>query len=465
MKIMKYDFILYIAIVATIVSSVCWIDFGNTIVNAIVVNIPCVVLFIADLFLIKKYKINNVFNTIKKILIDRKTKTLLFLIFIFSIYTLFNVINGIKYGMYSYLLLRLMKILKYIFLLINIIYYINKENNLKCSKSNIIFVIGISNYFIVIWTLAKYFSGNFLEITKITPCHDYNVFAIVLLFTTTVMLHWLANYYNGKLKSLFIVMTIIISGTVIFASASRRGVVLFLLCSFIYFIYGCIYIFHNRKKKLIKSVAILLVICSISVVGINTLFYGFNRYVEWYPQRQIEKLEKKQVEYKNEDIAGFGETRITKRYETINIDEGITSRRDIWEIAINEIKNLNVRELIFGAGAGYQKQIYKFKENMDILNVDDTNVLNPHNIFLSDILEGGIVKAILFIGIVIYILYIIIRRGKENIFESLLLFSLGMIIAGFVLLSSHGSILNEDLFWYYVMLIIPINKVNEKEIA
>lgn len=495
-----FEKILFLCIITTVVFSVCWISSDNRIIDICLINLSYVLLFFADIYLLCVKKI-NIFKIVYQAI--RENKFFIILI-IYILYEFFNIINGIRNGQLSYLINKILIILKLGFLLSNIILYIYSNNkSFENKKKNIIFCFGVPTYVILAFTIIKYFSGNFLLLTKITPVADYNTFAVILLFSGTIMIYYITKYLDGTARLILTTVTIVLTFSVVYLSGSRRGIIFIFVCIAAYILLFLLYYKNTLGKISYRNIISCILISAVSFISCNIIFSGFSQYVEAYATNAIEATKQEEIKQDTEitdekkideqnsindntmnsnkkdatnaqnpssdddesdedtdnsevlDIPGVGETRLEDRYETINISEGLSSRSPIWNIAIKEINNMNLLGMIFGKGSGYNLAIYQTEENASIINADiqpEEIKCDPHNIILNDILEGGIIKILFLIIIVVMIISIALKNIKYDNQESVLLFCIGTILGGTLMLSASTGLLGNDLFWYLVIL-------------
>ena len=126
----------------------------------------------------------------------------------------------------------------------------------------------------------------------------------------------------------------------------------------------------------------------------------------------------------------------------------VGARSDIWKCAINNIKDFNIKQLIIGGGGSYSNDIYmnnseytnkliKIYEN----DKDKVSKLDPHNFILNDLLEGGIVKAVLILMIAVNVFIALIKDIRREVCISLLLMIIFMILTLSLLVSAHYCIM------------------------
>ncbi|MEG2174349.1 MAG: hypothetical protein RR135_02540, partial [Oscillospiraceae bacterium] len=93
-----------------------------------------------------------------------------------------------------------------------------------------------------------------------------------------------------------------------------------------------------------------------------------------------------------------GETTVSDRYETIATGTMLFSRRVLWQLACLELADYNAIEWLFGRGAGHSIIFYDaLQEPLDSIYSDPAlrlGKLSPHNLFLTDLLDGGIVRLV-----------------------------------------------------------------------
>lgn len=493
-----FEKLLYFCIVTTITFSVCWISTNNRIIDICLINLSYLLLFCADIYLLCAKK-TNIFKIVYQAI---KGNKLFIVLILYVLYEIFNIINGIQNGQFSYLINKIMIILKLGFLLSNIILYIYSNNkSFERKKKNIFLSFGVSTYIIILFTLIKYFSGNFILLTRIAPVNDYNVFAVTLLFTGSVMVHYIIKYLNGKTRLILLTITIALVFSIVYLSGSRRGILFIYICIIAYILLYLLFYKNKFGKINFNNIISCTLIAAVCFICCNLAFSGFNDYVEAYANAAREAVEQEEtnpdLEMNNEkqekeenlidnkvdsneisepgpknptsaeessengssdktqNVPGFGETRLEDRYETINISEGLSSRSLVWEIAIKEIKKMDALEIIFGRGSGYNLSIYQTEENASLINPDvepQEIKYDPHNIILNDILEGGIIKILFIIIIVVMVIYIALKNIKYNNQESILILCVGMILGATLMLSARTGLLGNDLFWHLVIL-------------
>lgn len=445
-----FQILLIVTIMTTIVFSVCWINLGSGFLNTFAINLPYLFLILYDVVLIYRYKL-IIFKRLLGGL--KKNKSYFAPLMIYLIYEFFNMANGIKWGEIDYIGNKILIICKFIFLFVNVILFI-EEDEKKIKNKEILFFIGITSFIISAFAIAVYvIMPEPLYMSRISPYKDYNVFATTLLFVTIVLVSNIikTERYREITKIIIMMVTIAFNYSIVVLSGSRRGIVLAGIS-----LIGLMIAFFLQKQKtsiksIIRSLIECIIILMVSILIIGCIYYGFNKYIEIKA---------------NALSIDVHETSLADRYESINTEEGLSSRGPLWEIAGVEIRNMNLKELVFGCGSGYNMVIYEKPENESQLSKNDGHEeakWDPHNIVLNDILEGGIIKVALLLVLMVSVIYTIIRRViKNDIVNALMMFNLGTILLAKTFLSARRGILGEDIFWLMMMVLYIVTEERRK---
>lgn len=214
------------------------------------------------------------------------------------------------------------------------------------------------------------------------------------MFELFLLSYCLRICFNKKICLLLIFMSLLITYT----TGSKGGVISFLLVL-------CLNYLNNVSFRQ-KVIMILLVLSSII-----TLFillpkdgYIFQRFFSAVPE--------------NTSVENFEESRVV-----------------VWPESINKILNEDFESLIFGNGIG-SFPVFYYGYNYDSRSY-------PHNIVLEILIENGL----LFLLVILYILWKILRKSKSPLF---LLFYYYLLNAAF----SGDLLLNEYVFLYLFLSIV-----------
>lgn len=309
--------------------------------------------------------------------------------------------------------------------------------------------IGLASLCISIYCYGAYFfmdRSGLLYHKRISLIKDYNVFSTCILMGMLMLLYYAGRIGEGKGEVYIIsLLVFIINMPVVILSGSKRG---FLLAIFI--LIGYIYIkrpWRDGKKGVVFLCALLILVPlftrSVSLALQKTYSEDYNDSLKT-----------------SVDIPK--EVNIKSNYKTIYNGTALGKRPAIWNIAIKEISSFNISSLLTGNGTGYDCYIYnqKYTEEMDRLygngKAAQLGSMSPHNAFLSDMLNGGIIKLCVSIYIwycVFLNLYIMYKKGLQ---PKGFIYAIGavwaIIFINSMISGSYGYIYTKP-FWIFITLL------------
>lgn len=317
-----------------------------------------------------------------------------------------------KYSLTKYVVIVQMYIL-FILLIVNIR---TKENLDKLFAA-----IGLGSIIMAVSTFLAYFGVINLYIPfygRMCLISDYNLSATTILIGVFILILLIIRTVQKPIRKIvFIGIISFLSIPVVYNGDSRRGVML-LLMGFV--LVGIYLICYFYKKQQINFKIILAL--SISVLIVTSSSLVLNKVLKNMSEKRIilnentAKDDKTLKLEKGHDIVG--------RYKSIYKGGALSKRKAIWDISIREVKTYSIKDLFVGKGSGYSSYIYVTKYSKDIQDLYKNNeepVLggsHPHNLFLVDILDGGIIKLLvegsIWIIILLQILYLV--KFNKNIF-------------------------------------------------
>lgn len=448
-------YILWLTTVSCIYLTSCPLLFDNRIYTIIINHIPYIALFFVDCFII--YKNKKIFQVYK--LYIKNSKWLFLAMFLFIAYDIFT-LSYAKTLSYSYM--KYIVFIKIIFLCLSIFLCLYEDeygafqNNLRFYIQSIGFILIL----IIVTTFVEWHLGLAPYLKRISLIEDYNVYATYMLFTLHFFMYsYLKNrkFFSVVTKIIYISVGILSLG-LLYLTGSRRAVV---LVPIVFFVFCVAYVIEEIKqyclqrtkvqKKKYIGVFILLIF---SILWMRQSVPLFEKYIQMIEENNM------YVEQTNVWHTRGGD--LSSRYETINVDEGFSSREDLWDIANEEIKNFSFKEFVFGKGNGYAYNIYENTDNPKVWNLlkagGHTEMkphwTHPHNLILTEILEGGIIKIILLLFLmfilIIYVIQLIIRKHVLGF----MMLSIYLCFAGELFLGSTYGLLGEDLFWLTTAILI-----------
>lgn len=151
--------------------------------------------------------------------------------------------------------------------------------------------------------------------------------------------------------------------------------------------------------------------------------------------------------------------------ESTQENEAIESagRVDIWKVAWGYFLGSDIASKIIGNGTSTVEEIYEDKSNPNALHlmtlIGEEKVekqwMSPHNIFLSVLIEGGIIKLVLFL---LLHLFILLKIFRTNDWDSKILLTLFAIeFAGIYILGGDKGFLSNELWIIMFLIYLTIN--------
>ncbi len=120
---------------------------------------------------------------------------------------------------------------------------------------------------------------------------------------------------------------------------------------------------------------------------------------------------------------------------TAIIESNGTHRYEFWGWAVSIFKESNIFHQLFGYGAGAIRSIFSMNGYLSVV---------AHNLYVEQLLEGGVVLSIIYISMMFYLLIVSYKR-KDYMSLS--------IICGFIMLSLSTSLYAFKPFWAIMMFV------------
>lgn len=416
-------------------------------------------LLILDL---KKFGSKAVFQNFKDVILKSK------LLFIFCLlYFLWDTINLFYAKDLQFLVDKYLIWSKIGVLCLFAIYYVNPVGKKSVRKSeDIIINLGMTSIAISIASVIGYYTNTFTMYKRmLTAISDHNVFSSGIMIGFVAFSYWLitnktVNYY---IRMLILAMNFIICVPVMYLSASRRTIILIwiFLCWFIIYVIARI-IFVDKKKGVKKIISFMLILCisfGLCVEQINIFNeYSTARYNKYkndfsanINKNNSDKIEKSEM---------TEEVEVDEYVKTIEDGSGLDLRIIIWEASLKCYKDLSPIKKIIGGGASYQSDIFNDLKNPNIKEVvdhykikkDTKRWMGPHNFLLEDLLSGGIVKLILDLGIMMIVLFSLVKRCKYNKDNVIMLLSLYAVLLANLLMGGKFGLFGDRLTWIIITI-------------
>lgn len=334
---------------------------------------------------------------------------------------------------------------KLFFLFINIIFYSTSFDKGVRNLNKIYYILinwGITSSVISVFSWIAYFTDYPMMYDKrISLIADYNVFSTVLMLGFVGISFTIINSRKDFIrKAIYMIVISTINIPILYLSGSRRTILL--LAAFILFfvIYCLIKRIVSKTEHKLKDIAFLF----IAIVVIGSLC-----------QIQIAQFS----EYSagsTHHAHNIQEGTIEGRMETIEEGSALDLRFMIWEAAVAWIGEMDLKEILIGGGGSYSSDVYDRRndpinsevvEYYGITNETPKNILNPHNFILNDMLEGGIIKVILLLVMLVISLKYIIDVFHYDRDIAIMLLWLFAILFATLMMSAKNGIFGNRMTW------------------
>lgn len=318
----------------------------------------------------------------------------------------------------------------------------------KQDIKNILLAMGLGSVTIAAYTLLAYFVCTSIKVsyyTQLSLIKDYNISSTLILMGVTIILTLIIqSKFQGKVKFILFALVSVICSPVIYLSGSRRSLILIFAEGAVIVLYYIFASLKNRKKVLSTfCIAIAMVaLTGASVIGVQSLL-----------KTQSEDIKEVKV------VDAVNENGLTTKYESLRNGRALVKREYIWGLAFKDIKSSNAKQKFIGKGSSYDCYMYTFvyKKEMNSLYSGKVGVLgdmHPHNAFLSDMLNGGIIKLVVSIAVWLAILIQLIVLLKDDIDKLIIvLLPWGTIVSNMMMSGRYGYIYYKE-FWMITLITI-----------
>lgn len=368
------------------------------------------------------------------------------------------------------------------------VYIAGKQESGRNALQEIYGNIGISAVVSALLGYYGFFSGTkTVYLDRISPIQDYNQYTTILLIGLVCGVFWLLNL---KMRKSFRYLTIgalcCILVPAIYIAGSRRSyllmlVIMGLLACYLAISEICEYVGKKDGRQFAVGFGCLL-LCTACVVLSMNLLEGAVKDTADKRMQQIVGTDTESTEPTEEDsftetvpnviISG---TDVSETYQTIVSGTALAKRELIWNAALDKIATSDPLRLVVGYGASYSADLYDDLTNPKVQQVysaygyNENNKardhwMNTHNLFLQDILEGGIVLLVLQLSVIVlaaaYTIKLLLREPLHGATLGILY---GILFVTLFLSSGRGMISNK-FFWLLMTLqILAWNSLFPKE--
>lgn len=278
---------------------------------------------------------------------------------------------------------------------------------------------------------------------------DYNMYATAVYIGGVT---WMSQTMNrrevdiGRLLVQFVTFGIFV--TVLVLSASRRILVVLPLwvAAFITMLIKQI---QNFTHNTLKSAAIVLggiaMACSVSLLLIDGVHTEM-------ANRQTQKGSYGSAE-------GGNATSYVERIDSTVQGNFLTKRLVLWKLALQEISSLEGLEVVFGKGGGYSMVMYdQIEEPLDQIYPDRekrTGALSPHNMVLSDMIDGGLIKMTLLLALLLTLLFNVMEfAGRYPVKGRLYVLVFTTIALGSFISNKFGLLYDRHYYLFTTLLLL-----------
>ncbi|KEI00523.1 O-antigen ligase family protein [Clostridium botulinum] len=385
----------------------------------------------------------------------RFSKVNLLLFFILGLYIVIDLIGMIYSPVKTFAFTKYAVVIPMVVLILMFYFTIETKQDIN----NILLAMGLGSITIALYTLLAYFVFTGIKVsyyTQLSLIKDYNISSTLILMGAVITLIMIIqSKFQGKTKFILFTLVSIICSPVIYLSGSRRSLILIFAEGAAIVLYYLFASFRDRKKftKTIGLTIIMLIFTSLSVIGTQTLL-----------KTQSQEIKKDKI------LNPMHENDLSVKYESLQNGRALVRREYIWGLAFKDIKNSNFKQKLIGKGSSYDCYMYTYvyEKEMNSLysgKVGKLGDMHPHNGFLSDLLNGGIVKLIVSIGVWIAVLIqLIVLLSKDIDKLMLVLLSWGTIFSNMMMSGRYGYIYYKE-FWMTLLItfiFIELKNYNNK---
>lgn len=380
-----------------------------------------------------------------------------------------------------YALAKYIVVVQMLFFGVCFFYYVSVHKKGYTTALKAIYVnIGLSAAFSAIWGMIEYF---FFTVDKyppvVSPINDYNQYSTILLIGLVSMAFFVIKSQLPPVKKYFIAGAVgcaVIPSVVV--SGSRRSYVILLFIAALLLLYALgfeLFRFTKRKttkRQLLSGICGVLIcavcICSGSSLLKNVVVSNSGKPVGGISAGSNNNTSDPTSPPPSDPSAPSvpsepltPESSLAPDRLSNGFDFG--KRITIWRIAVQELQQYNVQSLLFGQGASHSSDIYDDLNNPLVKQLHasygynnvtpaEKNWMNAHNLFLQDVLDGGLVLLFLQIAMILSAAVYTIKIMRVDFTRGLVLGLLYCILLVTLCLSSASGIISNKFFWLITML-------------
>ncbi|MEG1994549.1 MAG: O-antigen ligase family protein, partial [Oscillospiraceae bacterium] len=331
------------------------------------------------------------------------------------------------------------------------IYFYTKSEK---SEFNIHLTLGLCSVFICVMSFFNYFVLRLYPIyytLRLSLRSDYNMYSVAIL-TGLVCLFFCVKKQQINQYAFYFGGFPLCSACVIL-SGSRRGFLFWVVICIVFFVSDIVPQKGIQSCSLGKHIAVK--------IGIYAVFVCMTMLIVFFTEKGLYALYDEYGSFVNSQsgvVKIENETSYSQRLGTISKGSFMTKRLVIWKEAVEEIKSFDTKSILFGKGNGYDIYMYSESTNPRLWELydKDTNKFNlsPHNFILSDILNGGISKAVVSFLLWVFICGELLKLlYYEKSLAFLYIIPLGMVFFGSIISGRYGF-LYDKYFYIFITLVL-----------
>lgn len=420
------------------------------------------------------YEKYNITKSLTKLVVEYKW-TLIFI----SLYFIFDLVSLLWTKDIRFALLKYISIIPMVVLFLYSTLYFFKPyvtDKMRFERTRIIcLVMGLMALSMALGTWIIYLIYNrtyFILRMSLSPDYNQYILSILMGYICGIFYIFTMEKSNYSIASFFAYSTIIIPLFQI--SGSRRTMLIYIPLFIIFALFLLFKLYRSKMNKMLLLSVLLT--CLVLVINFSIIkgyeIHAGKVYNRLY-QEAIDSGVKPVSAGENREEGIIQDFRLEKdlefKSETIKSGEALSIRNILWTIAKDEIKSFNTKEILIGKGASHQKDVYRTEDALNAIfhnNIPDEIVgfKHPHSMILVELLNGGVIKLILCLGIVVSILLYTISLIKKKSFSGLLL----ILIYGAVFLSSQiidsiYGLPENRLTWIYFIIVLGVITYKETD--
>lgn len=373
---------------------------------------------------------------------------------------------------------KLPYMLEYTLIFVCSAYCIAKKSTYTCRL--LLFCIGISGTIVSICSYFYYaFSLKPTYFQRLSTARDYNVYSCLIVFTTIVLIHFIVNLLNTSYAKRLILFVAIIAVNMpaFYLSGSRR---MFILLPYFFgfvaafelslLIYKWLKSAESKTKRMnlynfLRAVTffVAIVVLYFGCVQLLPVFTEIGTKKEaCYNKTLQENIDSgKRPIGNNSTNSVSGEKTISNVLETIDDKSMFNKRSIIYRTAFEALEDYTAVDWIFGRGGAYDIHMYNVTDNKELLEaygIDENNSrargwMSAHNFMLADLLNGGIIKLLLGVFVVIQLAVHIVKAIRlDNRNALLLVVPTALVLINNFISGAYGML--NDVFFYSVMIML-----------